>query len=60
MSLTSGIDGDLLVRRLETGVPLDGAIVMSPVGRMIHPGNAAQWVTYADRFPYRELVNRLD
>jgi hypothetical protein len=51
---------DLIVRRLVDGVDLEGQIAISPVGRMIEPGNAARWVTYADRFPYRELHNGLD
>lgn len=50
---------DLLVERISGGVGLDGRIVMSPVGRMIHPGNHAGWATYAERIPYRELGNEL-
>ena len=50
---------DLLLRRLNGSVNLGGEIVMSPVGRMIHPGNADSWVTYRDRFPFRELGNAL-
>jgi ABC-type sugar transport system substrate-binding protein len=52
--------GDLIVRRLVDGVDLEGQIVISPVGRMIEPGNAARWVSYEERFPYRELRNGLD
>lgn len=50
---------DLLIERVRRGVDLGGRIVMSPVGRMIHPGNRADWVTYADRIPYRDLYNGL-
>ena len=46
---------DLLVQRLVEGVDLDGVVTMSPVGRMVHPGNADTWVTYEERIPYREL-----
>ena len=49
---------DLLVERLVNGAELGGSIVMSPVGRMIHPGNAADWVTYEERFPYRDAGQR--
>lgn len=50
---------DLLIERLRTGQSLGGVVVMSPVGRMIHPGNVSSWVTYADRIPYRTLENTL-
>ncbi len=50
---------DLIIERLRTNVAYDGMIVMSPVGRMIHPGNVERWVTYADRIPYRQLTNQL-
>lgn len=46
---------DLLVRRVRGGIELGGAIVMSPVGRMINPGNLSSWARYEDRISYRDL-----
>ena len=47
--------GNLIIRKLVDREDLAGAISMSPVGRMIHPGNVQRWVTYKDRIPYNKL-----
>jgi ABC-type sugar transport system substrate-binding protein len=48
--------GDLIVRKLVDGEALDGEVAVSPVGRVVDPGNARDWRPYRERIPYRPLT----
>lgn len=52
--------GELVVRNLKDGENLDGLCVASPIGRMITPENAPDWVPWEERIAYQTLPEGLD
>jgi ABC-type sugar transport system substrate-binding protein len=52
--------GDLVVRRLKGGEPLDGEIGISPVGRMIDRAAVDRWKPWTERIRVRPFTIGLD
>jgi ABC-type sugar transport system substrate-binding protein len=52
--------GNLVVRQLVGGEPLDDEIALSPVGRVIGPEGTSAWVPLDERIPYEPLRDGLD
>lgn len=52
--------GDLVVRQLVDGEVLDGYCSATPIGRMITPESASQWIPWSERIPYDSLPMGLE
>ena len=51
--------GDLVVRRLESGVAAEGELRLGPIGKMIDATNVASWKPWSERIPFTPLKEGL-
>jgi ABC-type sugar transport system substrate-binding protein len=47
--------GDLVVRRLESGVGAESELRLGPIGKMIDATNVARWKPWSERIPFTPL-----
>lgn len=51
--------GDLVVRRLETGMSAESDLRIGPIGKMIDATNVARWKPWSERIPFTPLKEGL-